>query len=79
MLYTVDEAINDTLALYGATYDGEIISPKGNRTQVKIEIKRGRARFVTLKGNTLLMSAPSFQISMAIQKLVEQYWFWKKV
>jgi len=68
--------IEETLKLYGAglTPAGNIVTPRGVETGVKLVIHRGRLR---AEGDGhLLFSGPSVPASVC--RFVENFWYWNK-
>jgi hypothetical protein len=70
------ETVINTLAVYGATLDGDFIARNGKKTGVKVVQKKGRLRFEMDTGG-LLMSGPVKPET--VQEFVEKFWYWKKI
>lgn len=67
-----NERAQAQLAVYGYTLvDGVIVTPKGNRTQVKVTAQRGRFQARSIETLKLLWSGPN------LSNFVEAYWYAK--
>ena len=71
------ESVRNVLRQYGSDLSetGEILNRKGEPTNVKIDMKRGRIRITDAKGRLL---ASGSDLSL-INKFVENYWYWEKL
>ena len=64
------------LAAYGATLDAEgYIVRNGSRLPVRIEVARGKMRFVGANGQALATGAVS---GAFVSQFVERFWFWTR-
>lgn len=70
--------ISAALASYGARLDedGQIISPTGHHTGVRLTIKRGRLRAESAQTGRLIFSGPAHVA--AVESFVEGFWYWTK-
>lgn len=66
--------ISDTLAPYGAHLNDDGYICRGEKTTIRVIVKRGRIAFMA---NGRLLETGYIQPS-TIENFVESFWFWKK-
>jgi hypothetical protein len=68
--------VKNALAQYGAAVSEGDLLQKGERALgIKVSVKAGRLRFVSLNG-VLYMSGPLTQ--SCVEEFVERFWCWEK-